>query len=268
MKKLWKIFIVFSILYPLCSFAWDPWGDLTHPDRIIRNIDREARNVGRRIDSARLEAQVQAGAPIFQQWLIQSRNDSSNGSRNIPRNIAQQLQGFYSDDALNSVRFKIGDPGIFNLSNLSIQYGGAQAVTLIDVVVFKNNNDAYNNIELWAHELHHIEQFRDWGVRDFAIRYLRSWNSVENAAYSRQEQYVNWERSQLQQNVSFSRGQAINGRAGFAPGTSMQSCGCWGPPMSPDAIEPRCASGRVQVTVCRGQGMCAPRHPVYGYVCR
>lgn len=256
------------LLLPICSYAWDPIGDLTHPDRIIRNFKREINNAGRKIDKARLEAMVQAGAPAFQQWLIQSRNDSSRGSMPIPDNVAQQLRGFYSDNVLRSVRFKVDDPGVFNLSNLSIQYGGASAVTLIDVIVFKFSSDAYNNLELWAHELQHVKQFRDWGVRKFAIRYLRSWNSVENAAYKKQDKFVSWSRRQLSQRFQFSRSQTIVNRAGFPSGTPMQSCGCWGPPLSPEAIEPRCASGRVQVTVCRGQGMCAPGHPVYGYTCR
>lgn len=185
-----------ALLLALCaasttSDAWDPIGDITHPERIFRNVGRELDNAGREVDRIRIEAQAQAGAPAFEQWLIQSRNTAASGGvSGIPPNIRQQLQGFYDDDILNRARFKIGDGGIFNLSNLSIQYGGARAVTLIDVIVFQDQNGAFNDAALWAHELKHVQQFRDWGVKDFAIRYLRSWNGVEGEAYAAENSFI------------------------------------------------------------------------------
>ncbi|WP_083528502.1 DUF4157 domain-containing protein [Hyphomicrobium sp. CS1BSMeth3] len=170
--------------------AWDPIGDLRDPRRIVRNAGREIGNAGREIDRMRIEAQANAGSPAFEAWLNRSRADASRGSMPIPPHIRQQLAGFYSDAILNRARFKIGDPGVFNLANLSIRYGSAAAVTLIDVIVFKNHNDAYYNPTLWAHELKHVEQFANWGTRDFTIRYLRSWNSVENEAYDAQNRFA------------------------------------------------------------------------------
>ncbi|WP_457443812.1 eCIS core domain-containing protein [Roseateles sp. P5_E4] len=183
------------------SAAWDPIGDITHPERIVRNVGRELDNAGREVDRIRLEAQAQAGAPAFEQWLNQSRSNASNGAAPVPAHIRQQLQGFYDNDILNRARFKIGDGGVFNLANLSIQYGGAAAVTLVDVIVFQNAGDAYNNAALWAHELKHVQQFRDWGVRDFAIRYLRSWNGVEGEAYAAENSYQSWSSQMAQRSA-------------------------------------------------------------------
>jgi hypothetical protein len=41
MKK--KVFLVILqlLIFPSVSIAWDPLGDITHPDRIIRNVQRE-----------------------------------------------------------------------------------------------------------------------------------------------------------------------------------------------------------------------------------
>jgi hypothetical protein len=78
---------------------------------------------------------------------------------------------------------------VFNLANLSIQYGDAGAVTLIDVIVFANQGGA-NDPVLWAHELKHVQQFQDSGTHDFAIRYLRSWKSVEDEAYAAQNTFA------------------------------------------------------------------------------
>ena len=193
-QMLWMGCLVTAILAGPAQ-AWDPVGDLRNPGRIVKNIEREARNVGRQVDRVRLEAQAQAGAPAFVEWLNQSRRSSSRSAQSIPYEIRQQLQGFYDEDLLNRVRFRVGDAGVFNLANLSIRYGDAEAVTLIDVVVFKNRNDAHYNARLWAHELKHVQQFRDWGTRDFAIRYLRSWNSVENAAYDADRRFAESSRS-------------------------------------------------------------------------
>lgn len=206
--------------------SWDPIGDITHPDRIVRNVvretesavrdipnlprnvEREIGNAGAAIDRTRLEAMVQAGAPAFQVWLQESRNTAANGAQPIPPQIRQALTGYISEDLLTRARYKVGDPGVFNAANLSIQYGNAAAVTLIDVIVFKSSNDALTNPELWAHELTHVRQFQSWGVRDFAIRYLRSWNGVEGEAYEVQNDYPRWAAQRQQR---FAMGPSIPG---------------------------------------------------------
>lgn len=168
--------------------AWDPIGDITHPDRIVRNVGRTLDDAGRTVDRWRIEAQSQTAAPAFEAWLVASRNTSMNGAQPVPAHIASAISGQVDADALAAARFRVGDRGSLNLANLSIKYGDARAVTLIDVIVFETWDDA-NDPALWVHELKHVEQFREWGVRDFAIRYLRSWNSVEDAAYAAENRY-------------------------------------------------------------------------------
>jgi Domain of unknown function (DUF4157) len=107
----------------------------------------------------------------------------------MPWNIRQALQGWYPDNLLNKARFKVGDGGALNLANNSIRYGGAEAATLIDVIVFRGPSEA-SRPDLWAHEMKHIEQFDTWGVHSFAVQYMRSWNSVENPAYAIQAEYA------------------------------------------------------------------------------
>ena len=55
-----KCLCVSSLLLFCCApaFAWDPIGDITHPDRIVRNVGRELDNAGKEIDRVRLEAQA------------------------------------------------------------------------------------------------------------------------------------------------------------------------------------------------------------------
>jgi len=35
---------------------------------------------------------------------------------------------------------------------------------------------------LWAHEIVHVEQYRDWGVAGFVARYLDDYEAVEHDA--------------------------------------------------------------------------------------
>lgn len=189
--------VSFAMIFATHGNAWDPIGDLQNPGRILRNVEREVGNAGSALDKSRIEAQAQSGAPLFQAWLQESRYTARNGgSSPIPAHIRTQVAGFFDDGLLNSIRYKVGDGHVFNLASLSIRYGGAGAVTLIDTIVFTNGADANNNVVLCVHELKHVQQFLNWGVRDFAIRFLRSWNGVEGEAYAAQDQFAQWRNSQ------------------------------------------------------------------------
>lgn len=162
-------------------------------------------DVLRGIEHAGREGQAQTGAPVLEQWLIASRNTAlAGGTSPIPPHIRQQLQGFgsFDNDLLNRVRFKVGDSGVANLANLGITYWHADAITLIDVIVF-SDPQGVNDPGLWAHELQHVKQFRDWGVRDFAIRYLRDpiheRNPVEGEARQVAQAFQQWRQAQFQQ---------------------------------------------------------------------
>jgi hypothetical protein len=53
------------------------------------------------------------------------------------------------------------------------------------VIVFRSAEDVQTNPGLWAHELTHVRQFQDKGVRGFAIAYARrSWD-IEGPAYAK-----------------------------------------------------------------------------------
>jgi hypothetical protein len=197
-----------TILLLTVSFtaAWNPMGDITHPAR-MRNVEQEAghaisdmpnsrRNIGREIaqmgkelDGIRLEGQAATGAAAVEQWLIVSRNAArSTGVSPMPPAIRQALGNFYDQQIYEMVAFKIADSGALNLVNLAFRFGDADAVTLIDTVIFKNEAAA-SNPGLWVHELKHVQQFRDWGRRTFSIRYLSSWDSVENEAYAATDRF-------------------------------------------------------------------------------
>ena len=188
MPRFFLVLLTFFANVPF-ALAWDPIGDLTDPGRRLRNAEKEARATLDAAANAERELLVQSNAPIFEVWLNQSRADSMADPMPMPKKVRQELGDFYPTWVLDRASYKVGDGGIFNLGNLSIQYGGSAAVTLNDVIVFLYPEDAATNTVLWSHELKHIQQFSDWGVHDFAVRYLRDWNAVEDEAYAAQRAF-------------------------------------------------------------------------------
>jgi hypothetical protein len=147
------------------------------------------KQVGRDIDQMRLKflASVFTG-PALEQWFIASRDSAMNGAMAMPPEMRRALQGWYTPGLMDKVRFKIGDGGALNLANNSIRVGNANAVTLIDVIIFKGPSEAVCP-SLWAHEMKHVQQFEEWGVHSFAVQYTQSWNGVEDPAYDVERRY-------------------------------------------------------------------------------
>lgn len=122
--------------------------------------------------------------PALAMWLVQSRNSAEAGAQPIPLNIKVQLQPYYDDRILDAARYKVGDDVDMSAGETMLQNEDTVAVTLIDIIVFRDEDDALNNVALWAHELKHVQQYQEWGVNEFAARYARNYNDVEKPAYA------------------------------------------------------------------------------------
>lgn len=160
------------------------------------------------------ETIVQSTAPLLQDAIARSRDDAiSAGVQPIPPAVRQNLQGFVQDRILSVARFRVGGGGDLSLQVNAIRYGEAAAITLDYVIVFANENDAMYNAVLWTHELAHVRQYQDWGMKDFAIRYVRSYSSVEKEAYDEETRYLAWtavQNGQQMPNSSSSLEMAVN----------------------------------------------------------
>jgi hypothetical protein len=128
--------------------------------------------------------------------LMRSRNEARVDSLPIPDDIRAGLAPFYPDETLDKVRYKVGDISPDGLAGFAIRNGNAAAVTLVDTIIFKDEN-LTKNLALWAHEVHHVEQFSQWGVNGFAARYAFGWDSVEQEARDRANEYVHWYRERM-----------------------------------------------------------------------
>ncbi|MCP1768648.1 eCIS core domain-containing protein [Bradyrhizobium japonicum] len=119
--------------------------------------------------------------PQLAEWFQRSRDSAYPSSQPIPPDIRQFLQQWYSPAILNLARFKVGDGGAINLAGTLLRAHAADAVVLIDVIVFANQQAA-QDWALWAHEVKHVEQFAQMGVDNFANAYISNYTAIENPA--------------------------------------------------------------------------------------
>jgi hypothetical protein len=137
------------------------------------------------------QAATGTAARLLRNAILQSRSEALRaGVQAIPPKIRAELRGFYPDALLDRVRFRVGGGSDQSLQLNVIQYGERAAITLDDVVVFADEQDAAGNAELWVHELWHVQQFAQWGVDDFSLRYARDYRSVEADAEAAAARYL------------------------------------------------------------------------------
>ncbi|PMU10962.1 MULTISPECIES: DUF4157 domain-containing protein [unclassified Pseudomonas] len=127
----------------------------------------------------------QIAAPALAMWLTQARADAASaGIQSIPPHIREQLLRWYDPSVLDAARYKVSDNGQFNAATAMLQNPDVGAVTLIDIILFRDAQTAEQDIALWAHELKHVQQYLEWGVEGFAQRYTQDFNAVEAPAYA------------------------------------------------------------------------------------
>lgn len=140
-----------------------------------------------------VETLEQLRAPVLETWLLASRNEVYLEARPIPEVIRLELQDLVPEAVLNAARYQVGYGDTLNLGHVALNYGNlldgktVQAITLVDVILFRNEADARANVALWLHELTHVRQFMDWGVRGFAERYVAAPEDVEAVAYTAEQ---------------------------------------------------------------------------------
>ena len=137
----------------------------------------------------------QIAAPALAMWLTQARADAASaGIQPIPPHIRERLLRWYDPSVLDTARYKVSDNGQFNAATAMLQNPDVGAVTLIDIILFRDAQSAEQDIALWAHELKHVQQYQEWGVDGFAQRYTQDFNAVEAPAYAIQAEVRRWVR--------------------------------------------------------------------------
>lgn len=114
----------------------------------------------------------------------------TNGGRPIPAHLRKTLRRWYPDDLLNAVRWtSIRGPIQNFLQDAQMNFdANTLAITVMDAVIFRND-DLADDGALWAHELYHVQQYRQWGVFVFAEKWVGNSSvsgPIEAPAYARE----------------------------------------------------------------------------------
>ena len=135
--------------------------------------------------SAIRELGIDVAAAALANALQASREAArAEGTRPIPPHIRKALLPWFPADLLDSIAYRVDSAKAGSIQALSIRYGDAIAVAVIDTIIFANPRDAETNLTLWAHEVQHVAQFRAWGVYGFAQAYVRDHEAVEREAWA------------------------------------------------------------------------------------
>lgn len=133
---------------------------------------------------------VEFYGPILAEAIRVSRNEArSAGTLPIPVEIRRELSNHFTASLLNSVRFRVKPSGDITVQAGAVGLADRDAVALIDTIVFKNLEGS-RSPALWAHELGHIVQYQKSGVLDFAKKYVRNFESVEEGADLFRKEYL------------------------------------------------------------------------------
>ena len=126
--------------------------------------------------------------------LIRTGRDAAiaAGVRPAPFEVHRALLGFFPDTLLRKVRHAVGNAGTLGVPGLAWSVSDIEAVTLGDVILFRDARDAAGNAELWAHELTHVVQYERWGIDGFAARYAEDHQAVEQEARDNTERFAKW----------------------------------------------------------------------------
>jgi hypothetical protein len=109
-----------------------------------------------------------AGAYLAEAIRI-SRNTHWNSAQPLPNEVRNALAPYFPANLLNGARYRVKSGAISLPAAINLINKG-NAVTLDDLIVFDSAGDT-QNLELWAHELTHVVQYKNMGVESFANVY-------------------------------------------------------------------------------------------------
>lgn len=114
-------------------------------------------------------------------WVEHARDDARRrGTAPVPPALRAELAGHVPDEVLDRAGFRIDDT-MLSVQQALFVLGDTPALTVDDVILFRDTEAASDPV-LWAHEIHHVVQYRAWGVDGFVTRYLAGRGEIEHAA--------------------------------------------------------------------------------------
>lgn len=119
------------------------------------------------------------------------------GAKPLPADVKKALANFFPQDVLDRARYTVGTVEITlpnGIGKVQKFLGNDYAVVCDDVIVFPKDPGTFrNDPQWWGHEVTHVQQYKEWGIDEFAFRYVKSLsNEVEDPAYARGDEVLAW----------------------------------------------------------------------------
>ena len=131
-------------------------------------------------DTSALQIQ-QVLAPMLVGAIEYIRDDAlARGAQRLPDEVRGLFAGHLPDIVLENTRWLV-DAEVLTLQSGVFLFRETRALTADNVIVFASDEAARSPL-LWAHELYHVSQYAEWGVRSFADRYVADYEAIEHAA--------------------------------------------------------------------------------------
>jgi len=181
-----KCLAVLALLLAVCGHGFADSAGTLAPGDIFEFIDKNPEKAMEMIQDSEQWPYLTVAAGI----IAGHEAVVAGGARPVPAHLRKTLRRWYPEDLLNAVRWTSLRGSIKELlqdSRMNID-GDTLAITLIDAVVFRSD-DLANDGALWAHELYHVQQYRQWGVFGFAKKWVDNPSlsgPVEAPAYARE----------------------------------------------------------------------------------
>jgi hypothetical protein len=155
-----------------------------------RKLACEADKEAKRIDCERLKTTQIVSAKVYEAAIHESiKSARATTLKSIPSSIESQLKGYFKPELLDRVRYTTRWSDWASVQKYALEWNGMAAITFDYIIVFKQEDDANENVRLWAHELEHVKQYQKFGIDGFAQMYMHKESTMEGNA-RKQENYV------------------------------------------------------------------------------
>lgn len=163
---------------------------LPFDDKLLQDglaaADRAAQAATRTVGKT---SQGAAGTALAQAIRFSRMRARAAATFPIPPLLRERLAPYFPAALLDKVRYNLAGRRVSLGSALAAWHLQEGAVTLDDTVVFTNARAAAD-LRLWAHELTHVQQYKELGVDGFGRLYAFNWQLVEREAQANADAIV------------------------------------------------------------------------------
>jgi len=119
--------------------------------------------------------------------IAAARDTFDSEAKPLPSELLRMLAGHFTPTQLQRARFvkdrlTITLPTVINGSQTF--YGKDNHAVVVDDIIVFHEIPAFdaNGVEFWAHEIHHVVQYMNYGVNRFAFKYITDFDGIEDEA--------------------------------------------------------------------------------------